>query len=64
MPQAIANQAKIHEGSKVSLVMKKNNIEIVPEENVEISLEELLSRVTTENIHSGIGTGAATGSEI
>jgi antitoxin MazE len=64
LPNAIVTQFKILDGTKVRLVIKKNKIEIIPEKSPELTLDDLLARVTPQNIHGETNWGAPIGKEI
>ncbi|HRS02466.1 MAG TPA: AbrB/MazE/SpoVT family DNA-binding domain-containing protein [Bacteroidota bacterium] len=64
VPQAIASQINITEGSKIKLILKKNMIEIIPTESREYHLNNLLQAVTKENQHKEISTDSPIGKEI
>ena len=64
IPQAIANQINIQDGSKIRLVLKKNKIEITPIPSEEYSLDDLVALIDENNRHQEISTGEARGNEI
>ena len=64
VPQAIASQINITEGSKIKLILKNNIIEIIPTESKEYSLKNLLSAINNENHHLEISTDSPIGKEI
>ncbi|MCX7735966.1 MAG: AbrB/MazE/SpoVT family DNA-binding domain-containing protein [Candidatus Kapabacteria bacterium] len=64
IPQAIAKQINIKEGSKVNLVLKKNKIELIPAENEEYKLQDLLNSINDTNLHSEISFGEPQGKEL
>jgi len=63
IPQAIANQINIKEGSKINLVLNKNKIELIPTIS-EYRLDDLIALINESNIHNEISTGEARGNEI
>lgn len=64
LPQAIATQANIFNGTMVNLVFKKNRIEIVPVKKEDYSLDEMLLGITQENKPVEIESGESVGNEI
>lgn len=64
VPQAIASQINITEGSKIKLILKNNIIEIIPTESKKYNLKNLLSTITNENHHLEISTDSPIGKEI
>ena len=64
LPASIANQVKITDGTKVNLILKKNKIEIVPLKPGKYSLDDMLSNISDDNLHSEIDSGESLGVEI
>jgi len=63
IPKSFANQAGVSDGSKVDIVLDKNRLIITPR-NEDLSIDELLGKVTPENIHDETDFGAPLGNEI
>lgn len=61
IPQKLADLAKIHEGVNVVIEVKD---EVVMIKRESLSLEELIDKITPENIHPEISTGGPVGKEI
>lgn len=64
IPQAIANQVNIQDGSTINLILKKNKIEIIPVESENYELDDLINSITDSNLHSEISVGEPNGNEI
>jgi len=64
IPQAIANQINIQDGSKINLVLNKNKIELTPAVSEEYSLNNLLALMNESNLHDEISLGEPKGKEI
>lgn len=64
IPQAIANQIDICDGSKINLVLKNNKIEITSAENNEYQLNELVEMISESNPHNEISSSQIQGNEI
>lgn len=64
IPQAIANQVNIQDGSTINLILKKNKIEIVPIESENYELDDLINSITDSNLYSEISVGEPIGNEI
>lgn len=64
IPQAIANQINIQDGSKINLVLKNNKIELIPAISEEYSLNDLIALISETNLHNEISYGQPQGKEI
>lgn len=64
IPKSFAQETKLDQGSIVDLTLKEGEIIVRPVAEEEYSLEELLSRVTKENLHPEISTGEPRGKEV
>ncbi|NLO20049.1 MAG: AbrB/MazE/SpoVT family DNA-binding domain-containing protein [Ignavibacteria bacterium] len=64
IPQAIANQINIQDGSKINLVLKSNKIELSPAAPEEYKLNDLIELITEASLHNEITTGEPRGREI
>lgn len=60
IPSIWAKDNEVKSGNKVELVVEKGRIIILPHKK---SLDEMLEKITSENMHSEIKTGPATGNE-
>lgn len=60
IPKAIAVKVGLEEGSEIELDIEEGNLIIKPKSK---SLDELLSQITPENLHSEIPTGKPEGRE-
>ncbi len=60
IPSLYAKELNLKDGSSVEIIHKENKLIIKPKSD---SLEELLSKITNDNIHSSIETGESTGKE-
>lgn len=60
IPAVYAREFDLKNGSSVKIIKEQGKLVIVPQKD---SLDELLSLVTTENIHSSIDTGSSIGKE-
>ncbi len=63
IPQSIANQINIQDGSRINLVIKKNKIELIPVDTDVIELDNLISLISEENLHDEAETGYKQGKE-
>ena len=63
IPKALAIEANVESGSTVDLSLSDGELKIEPIEDREYTLEELLSGITTENIHDEVPTGTPQGKE-
>jgi len=64
IPKSFASQIDLFHGTEIDLVLFENKIQIEPIKNKKISLDDLLDKVTKDNIHEEIDTGTSVGKEI
>ena len=64
LPKSITEQYKIVEGSSIEILNEKDYIKIKPVKNPKYSLEELVSRITKDNLHDEIDSDVSVGNEI
>ena len=64
IPQNLAKEINLAEGSEVKLVLIDGKLTIEPIVRRRYSLEELLEAMTPENVHTEIDTGVAVGNEV
>ena len=63
IPKALAIEANVASGSTVEMSLANGELKIKLIEDQEYTLEELLSGITTENIHEEVSTGIPQGKE-
>jgi antitoxin MazE len=63
IPNAVAEQAHLHEGDSVLIELLDGHVELRPGERIP-TLEELVAQITPENRHGEINWGPARGKEI
>jgi antitoxin MazE len=63
IPRPLAAEVGLEEDSLVELSLVDGKLVITPETEPELRLEDLLARVTEENLHGEINIGPATGRE-
>ena len=64
IPQRIAKEINVTEGSVVDLSVKDGSLTIQPKKRKRYSLEELVSQITPENSHDEIDSEVAVGNEV
>ncbi|MEG4209157.1 AbrB/MazE/SpoVT family DNA-binding domain-containing protein [Microcoleus sp. S13_B4] len=64
IPQNLAKEINLAEGSEVKLVLIDGKLTIEPITRRRYSLEELIEAMTPENVHTEIDTGVAVGNEV
>lgn len=64
IPKSIAKKSKIGQGSPIELKIVGDKILIEPIRKEELTLDEMLSQVTKENVHKEIDSGEPLGGEI
>ena len=64
IPKSFADEIGLGENSSVQLMIKEGTLVVTPEGELKWRLDELLEKVTDDNIHREWETGAAEGDEI
>lgn len=64
IPKPFANEIGLQRNSVVEMSLVNGRLVIVPVVEPALTLEDLLARVTDENLHSGVETGPAVGKEV
>ena len=64
IPKSFAAEIDLSQGAEIDLILFENKIQIKPIKKKKISLDDLLSQVTEENIHKEVDTGTPVGMEI
>lgn len=64
IPKSFAVESNIEQGSTVEVSLESGKIIVFPIVEEEYSLDDLLEKVTEENLHGEIDTGASVGKEI
>ncbi len=63
IPKSFAVESNISQGSTVEVSLENGKIVIFPVTEPEFSLDELLAKVTPENLHGETDTGMSVGQE-
>lgn len=63
IPKSFAVESKIEQGSTVEVSLESGRIIVFPVTEQEFPLDELLAKVTAENMHGEIDTGNSIGKE-
>lgn len=63
IPKSFAIESNIGQGSTVEISLENGKIIVFPVAEPEFSLDEMLTRITAENLHGEIDTGASVGKE-
>ncbi len=64
IPQNLAKEINLAEGSEVKLVLIDGKLTIEPIVRRRYSLDELIEAMTPENVHTEIDAGVAVGNEV
>ena len=64
IPQVIANQINIQDGSRINLVLKNNKIELTLAVSDKYRLNDLIELISETNLHKEISSGLPQGKEI
>ena len=63
IPKSFSTQAGITEGSSIEISIDGDKITLVPKHNNEYSIDELISRISEDNLHYEIKTDGPVGNE-
>ena len=64
IPKPLANQIGLEPNSPVELTLRGSKLVIEPRSADDMNLDDLLARVTKDNIHGEVDTGPPTGREV
>jgi antitoxin MazE len=64
IPQNLAKEIDLTEGSEVELDIIDGNLVLIPRKRKRYSLDQLVQGITPDNLHAEIDSGVATGKEI
>jgi antitoxin MazE len=64
IPRSFAEEAGVGAGSEVDLSIQDGDLIVKPTRRRKYRLKELLRKITVENIHAEVNTGAAVGREV
>ena len=64
IPKAFAEEAKMKKGTAVNLLIERGRLVLAHLPNKELSLRELLAKVTSDNIHAETEWGDPLGKEV
>jgi antitoxin MazE len=64
LPQHLVKEIQLTEGTEVDLVAIDGNLVIKPRTRKQYSLDELISAITPENLHTEVESESAVGNEV
>lgn len=64
IPKSFAEESGIEDGSQVDISLNDGSIIVTPSRTPSYRLDDLLAKVTAENLHEETDTGAPVGREI
>jgi antitoxin MazE len=64
IPKPFAEETRLSEDTAVDVSVRNGKLVVVPVVEPELSLEDLVSRITPQNRHSETETGAPVGNEV
>ncbi|BAY17676.1 transcriptional regulator/antitoxin, MazE [Nostoc sp. HK-01] len=64
IPQNLAKEIQIAEGSEVEIGVVDGNLVVKPKIRKRYSLEELVQEITPDNLHTEVDTGINVGNEV
>ena len=63
IPKSFANEVGLHREASVEISLADGKLVIAPVAKPKLTLKQLLSKVTEENLHHEVDTGPAVGNE-
>jgi len=63
IPKSFANEVGLHREASVEISLADGKLIIAPVAKPKLTLKQLLSKVTEENLHHEVDTGPAVGNE-
>jgi len=63
IPKSFADDVGLQKGTSVDVSLADGKIVVTPVTKAKLTLEQLLSKVTKENLHHEVDTGSAVGNE-
>jgi antitoxin MazE len=63
VPKSFADEVGLAQNSPVELLLRKGKLIVAPTAKRGMTLKQLLSKVTEDNLHAEVGTGPAVGRE-
>ncbi|MGB0563806.1 MAG: AbrB/MazE/SpoVT family DNA-binding domain-containing protein [Spirulinaceae cyanobacterium] len=64
IPQNLAKEIQVTEGTQLDLDIVDGNLVMKPRNRKPYSLDELVNKITPENLHTEVTTGDAVGNEV
>ncbi len=64
IPKSFASEIHLVQGSEIDISLFEDKLQIEPIKKEKITLKQLLSEITDENLHNEIDTGNQVGKEI
>ena len=64
IPKSFATEAGLQRETSVDVSLADGKLVITPIDEPKLTIEQLLAKVTEENLHHEIDTGPATGNEV
>jgi antitoxin MazE len=63
IPRSFAAETALDQGAEVDLTLEEGRLVVTPLQHPEYRLDDLLARITPDNLHDEIDTGGAVGRE-
>lgn len=64
IPKSFAAETALGQGAEVNLTLEEGRLVVTPMTHPVYTLDDLLARITPENVHREIDTGPAVGDEV
>jgi antitoxin MazE len=64
IPRPFAEESNLHEDSAVDITVRNGKLVVVPIEEPQFSLQDLVEKITAHNRHAEVETGEPVGNEI
>jgi len=64
IPKALAADVQVAEGTRVEMNVENGRLIVAPQREERCSIEDLVARITPENLHGESDTGSPVGREV
>ena len=64
IPKALAADAQVAEGTSVELNVENGRLIVAPQRKTKFNIEDLVAKITPENLHGETDTGSPLGHEV
>jgi antitoxin MazE len=64
IPKALAADAQVTDGTRVDLIVENGRLIVAPQRKAECNIDDMVARITRDNLHGETGTGSPVGREV